>query len=149
MRVILLMLTCALSGSNSSLIEATRPAKASAFEPAKVVNPKVSITFTGTIESIEPLGKRALKVIPVDFDSSFALIIQIDSVSTRETSLKAGRKAVFAIHSQARLFPAEKDVIGKKYRFKLNWEKVSNTSRFSQLAASSIEEDSESSRIQP
>lgn len=138
MKVILLMLIFVLSvGTNSAFIEANPPAKMGTVKPTKR---KTSITFTGTVKAIEMLGKRELNVFPIDFDSRFAVIVHIESVTPRETPLKEGVEEVFAIHSPARLFLAtEEDVIGKEYRFKMTWEKVGNRSKFSQLTASRIE----------
>jgi hypothetical protein len=143
MKIILLMLICTLgSSANSPLIEANPPTKVETFKPTMVTNRKVSITFTGTVKSIELLGERKLKVIPVNFDSRFAVTVHIESVTPLETPLKEGAEAIFAIHSPARLFLAgEKDVVGKKYRFRLTWEKVNDRSRFSQLTASPIKDN--------
>jgi len=143
MRAVLFILICTLCGStNSSLIEANPPAKPETFKRTAVTEPKVSITFTGTVKSIELLGERERKIIPVDVDSRFAVVVYIESVALEGTPLKEGADEVFAIHSPARLFRAgENDVIGKKYRFKLTWEKVSNGSKFSQLTANPIEDD--------
>ena len=143
MRAVLLMLICALCGGiNSALIEANPPTKLEAFKATMVTDPKVSITFTGTVKSIELLGDRELKIIPVDIDPRFAVVVHIESVAPQAAPLKEGADEVFAIHSPARLFRArEKDVIGKKYRFKLTWEKVSNGPKFSQFTANQIEDD--------
>ena len=143
MRAVLVMLICALCGGiNSSLMDANPPTKLETFKPTAVTNPKVSITFTGAVKSIELLGERELNIIPVDIDSRFVVIVHIESVAPQAVPPKEGADEVFAIHSPARLFRArEKDVIGKKYRFKLTWEKVSNRSRFSRLTANPIEDN--------
>jgi hypothetical protein len=140
MKVILLMLTFVLyGGTNSTFIETNRPAEMGTVEPARR---KVSITFTGMVKAIEMLGERKLNVIPLDFDSRFAVIVHIESVTPRETPLKEGVEEVFAIHSPAKLFLAtEEEVIGEKYRFKMTWEKMGNRSKFSQLTASRIDDD--------
>ena len=143
MRAVLLMLICALgSGINSALVEANPPAKLGTFKATVMTNAKVSITFTGTVKSIELLGERELKIIPVGIDPRFAVVVHIESVAPPTVPLKEGADEVFAIHSPARLFRArEKDVIGKKYQFKLTWEKVSNRPRFSQLTANPMDDD--------
>jgi len=140
MKVILLMLICALcAGTNSSLLQADAPTETGNFKPATVTDHKVSISFTGTVKAIEQLGEREMRVIPVDVDPRFAVTVYIESAAPGETSLKEGEEVVFAIHSPARLFRAkEEDVIGNKYRFKLIREKVSQGLRYSQLTAGPI-----------
>lgn len=97
---------------------------------------KVTITFTGTVKSVEMLGERELKVIPVDFDSRFAVTVHIESVSPKEVPLKANTDQNFAIHSPAQLFQAAKeDAIGKKYRFNVVWNGIGSNSRLSELSA--------------
>jgi hypothetical protein len=97
---------------------------------------KVSITFIATVKSIELLGERELKVIPVDFDSRFAVTIHIESVTPKEVPLKADTDENFAIHSPAQLFQVSKeDSVGKKYRFKVVWNGMPGNSKFSNLSA--------------
>ena len=123
MKVILLVLICVLCGSSPG-----------------VLNRKVSITFIGTVKSIEQLGQRELRVTPVDFDSRFAVTVHIESVAPEDGPLEAGTDRVFAVHSPSKLFGAvEKDIIGKKYRFKVAWDEVRH--RFSELTTSSVEEE--------
>jgi len=103
-------------------------------------NAVVLIKFTGTVKSIEVLGERKLKVIPVHFDPRFAVTVDIESTTPQETWFKEGAEETFAIHSPAKLFlTREQDVIGKKYRFELIREKLTNGSRYSQLTASPVE----------
>jgi hypothetical protein len=62
-------------------------------------------------------------------------------VTPPEGPLKGGTERVFAIHSPAQLFRADvEDVILKKYRFKVVWEKRGDRARFSGLTASVIED---------
>lgn len=97
---------------------------------------KVTITFAGTVKSVEMLGDRELKVIPVDFDSRFAVTVHIESVTPKEVPLKADTDQNFAIHSPAQLFQAAKEeVIGKKYRFKVVWNGMRSNSKFYDLSA--------------
>lgn len=97
---------------------------------------KVSIVFIGTVKSIEPLGKRDLRVIPVDVDPRFAITVHVESVTPKETPLKVDTDQVFAVHSPARLFSAvEEEIIGRKYRFKVAWNEGRNESTFSDLTA--------------
>src|SRR5689334_22657436 len=97
---------------------------------------KVSVTFIGTVKSIEQLGERELQVIPIGFDSRFAVTVHIESVTPKEVPLKADADENFAIHSPAQLFQAAKeDTIGKKYRFKVVWNGTRTSSRFSDLSA--------------
>ena len=103
---------------------------------------KVSITFIATVKSIEQLGERELKVIPVDFDSRFAVTVHIESVTPKEIPLKADTDQNFAIHSPAQLFQAAKeDAIGKKYRFKVVWNGMRSNSKFYNLSAVAIVDD--------
>ena len=103
---------------------------------------KVSITFIATVKSIEQLGERELKVIPVDFDSRFAVTVHIESVTPKEVPLKADTDQNFAIHSPAQLFQAAKeDAIGKKYRFKVVWNGMRSNSKFYNLSAVAIVDD--------
>ena len=98
---------------------------------------EISISFTGTVKSIEPLGQRELRVFPVDVASRFAITIHIEAVTPRESPLKSGEDQVFAVHSPAKLFKAAaKDVVGRKYRFKVKWDET----RFSDLTAVPIED---------
>lgn len=140
MKVILLMLICALyAGTQSYLSDLNPPAQARAFKLAMNTDHKTSITFTGTVKSIELLGKRELEVTPVDLDPKFAVTVHLESVTPPEAPIKEGADVVFAIHSPARLFRGgEGSVIGKKYHFKVIWEQVNNRSRFSRLAANPI-----------
>ena len=120
MKVILLMLICVLGASSNEL-------------PSH----KVSITFIGTVQSIEPLGQRELRVTPVDFDSRFAVRVHIESVTPEDGPLEGGTDRVFAVHSPAQLFGAvQEDVIGKKYRFRVAWDEVRH--RFSGLTSGPI-----------
>jgi len=97
---------------------------------------EVSITFIATVKSIELLGERELKVIPVGFDSRFAVTVHIESVTPKEVPLEADTDEIFAIHSPAQLFQAAKeDSVGKKYRFKVVWNDVPGNSKFSNLSA--------------
>ena len=120
MKVILLVLICVLGASSNEL-------------PSH----KVSITFMGTVQSIEPLGQRELRVTPVDFDSRFAVTVHIESVTPEDGPLEGGTDRVFAVHSPSKLFSAvEKDIIGKKYPFKVAWDEVRH--RFSELTIAPI-----------
>jgi hypothetical protein len=129
MKVMLLVLICVLCSSSPELLLNTNQSTAT-----MTTSHKVSITFSGTVKSIEPLGKRELRVIPVDFDSKFAVTVHIESVTPGEVPLEGGTDQVFAVHSPARLFGAVKeDIVGKKYRFKVTWNGVRH--RFSELTA--------------
>ena len=141
MKVILLMLMCALdSGTNLSLFDEISPTEAGTFERTMSTKHKVSVTFIGIVKSIELLGRRELDVNPVDSNPRFALTVHIESGAPQDVSLKEGTDQVFAIHSPAILFRGkDEEAIGRKYRFKVTWEKVGNTSRFSRLTASQIE----------
>jgi len=82
------------------------------------------------------LGERELKVIPVDFDSRFAVTIHIESVTPKEVPLKADTDENFAIHSPAQLFQVSKeDSVGKKYCFKVVWNGMPDNSKFYNLSA--------------
>ena len=143
MEVILLVLICVLYGSPHELpFDTNQSTGAGTFNRTTTTNHKIPITFIGRVTSIEPLRERELQVIPVDFDSRFAITVHIESVTPREVPLKGGIDQVFAVHSPARLFrTVEEDVIGKRYRFKVTWNEVRNRSRFSDLTANSIEDE--------
>jgi hypothetical protein len=139
MKVIPLMLTLALSGSpNLSSVEAKLPAKDSALRNSMETHQTSTVTFVGTVESIELLGKRKLTVIAIDSDPRFVVTVNLESVTPRDAPLKEGR-AMFAIHSPARLFRSQIEaVIGKQYLFRVTWQKLNDGARFSQLTATAI-----------
>lgn len=129
-----------LSGSRELTINRNHPTRAGVINCTMTTGHKTSLTFIGTVKSVEPLGKRELSVIPVDFDPRFAVTVQIESVTSQEGPLEEGIEQVFAIHSPAQLFRADiEEVIFKKYRFRVNWEKSGDKARFSALTASVIE----------
>ena len=126
MKVILLMVICVLC-STLNANQSVRTSK-------RTTSRKIPITFTGTVKSIEPLGERELQVIPVDFDSRFAIVIHIESVAPGNVPLAADTDRIFAVHSPTMLFRgATEDIIGKKYRFKITWNGVRDKPRFSDL----------------
>jgi hypothetical protein len=103
---------------------------------------KCSINFVGTVKSIDQLGKKELRVTPVDLDSRFAITIHIEAVTQGEVPLKPGTDHVFAVHSPARLFGVViEEIIDKKYRFKVNWNVDNN--QFSDLTAVLLDTDME------
>ena len=133
MKVILLIVISILCGSMPELSLNTNQF-ARTFNRTKTPSKKIRITFTGTVKSIEPLGRRELQVIPVDFNSRFAVGIHIESVSPTEVPLAGDTDRVFAIHSPAMLFGvAPENIIGRKYRFKITWNEVRSKSKFSDL----------------
>jgi len=137
MKVILLVLIWVLCGSSHELSLKTNQSTGTGTFDQTMTSHKVSITFIGTVKSIEPLRERELRVIPVDFDSRFAVTVHIESVTPKEVPLEGGTDQVFAVHSPAKLFRAlEKDFIGRKYRFKVAWDGVGH--RFSGLTAAPI-----------
>ena len=142
MKVVLLMVTCVLLGSSHEPpFNTNQSTGAGVVNRTMITGHKTLLTFIGTVKSVEPLGKRELSVIPVDFDSRFAVTVQIESVTPKEGPLKGGTEQVFAIHSPARLFRADvEDMILKKYRFKVGWEKLGDRTRFSGLTASVLED---------
>ena len=143
MKVALVLLTCVLLNSSRELrINTNHLTKAGVVNRATATAHKTSLTFIGTVKSVEPLRKRELNVIPVDFDPRFAVTVYIDSVTSHEGPLEVSTERVFAIHSPVRLFRANvADVILKKFRFKVDWEKSSCKPRFSNLTASVIEDE--------
>ena len=143
MKVIPLVLICVLYGSPHELLFDTNQSMgAGTFNPTTATSRKIPITFIGRVTSIEQLGKREIQVIPVEFDSRFAITVHIESVTPREVPLEGGTDQVFAVHSPVKLFRAvEEDIVGKRYRFKVTWNEVRNRSRFSGLSASPIEDE--------
>ncbi len=138
MAVSLVVLMCVLCGSAPELRSRTTD-----FNEPKTLrwstNQQVSITFIGTVTSVETLGARPVSVIPVDPDPRFAITIHIEEIAHRGSRFKAGTDQVFAVHSPAKLFGAgEPEMIGKKYRFKIVWNRARNESSFSNLTVSSI-----------
>jgi len=133
MKVISPMLICVLCVSSQELAVNTN-------QSTGIKSRKVSITFIGTVKSIEPLGKRQLRVTPVDLDARFAVTVHIESVTRGEVPLEGDTDQVFAVHSPAKIFGAakEEDIIGKKYRFKVAWNGVRH--RFSDLSAGPVVE---------
>src|ERR1043166_3806165 len=57
---------------------------------------KVTITFTGTVKSVEMLGDRELKVFPIDLDSRFAITVHIEAVTPEDVPLKVDTDQNFA-----------------------------------------------------
>ncbi len=138
MKVFLIVLLCVLAGNS-------RPGSSYTTHAAGTGNfvcsssKKVSITFIGTVKSIETLGERKVRVIPVDLDSRFAITIHIEAVLPDGVPLKAGTDQVFAVHSPVMLFQmGAADIIGKKFRFKIAWKGTDNDSRFSNLTVAAI-----------
>jgi hypothetical protein len=132
MKIFLLVLIAVLCGSLRESTQSSLTSHASASH-------KVSITFIATVKSIEMLGERELKVIPVDFDSRFAVTVHIESVTPKDVPLEADTDQNFGIHSPAQLFPDTKEeAIGKNYRFKAVWNGMGTNSKFYNLTAVSI-----------
>ena len=130
MKVILLIVICVLCSAPGLSLNTNHSART--FK--RTTTRKIPITFIGTVKSIEPLGKRELQVIPVDFDARFAIAIHIESVSPTDVPLATDTDRIFAVHSPARLFGVSAEAaIGKKYRFKITWNGVSDKPRFSDL----------------
>jgi hypothetical protein len=97
---------------------------------------KITITFTGSVKSIDVLGGRELKAVPVDLDSRFAITVHIEAVTPEDVPLEVDTDQNFAIHSPAQLFGDEKEnVIGRKYRFKVVWNGIRTHSKFYELSA--------------
>jgi len=133
MKVIMLVLVCVLSGSHQL------PLNTNQSTGTGTTSHKVSITFIGTVKSLDPWGERELRVIPTDFDSRFAVTVHIESVTPGDAPLEGGKDQVFAVHSPARLLGAVKeDMVGRKYRFKVTWDGVRH--RFSGLTAAPVVE---------
>jgi hypothetical protein len=113
-----------------------------AYETEMTTGPEIPITFIGTVKSIEPLGERELRVIPVDKDSRFAVTVHIESVTPKQVVFEGSTDQVFAVEYPGALFLAqEEDVIGKKYRFKAAWYQQRNGIKFSNLTASRVEDE--------
>src|SRR5215216_5601263 len=140
-QVILPVLMCIVCGGLCApSFNVSQSAGAATFKRATSAGRETPVTFVGTVKSIEMLGRRKLSVIPVDFDSRFALTLHVESVRPQEAPFEEGTELVFGIHSPARLFHGGKaDAIGKKYRFKVVWENAGDRSRFSALTAGPME----------
>ena len=74
------------------------------------------IRFRGTVRSIEPLGKRALTVNPVEVDPLYLLALEIASVEGESSALRPGTTVNFGIHSPSRMLLGDDDV-GKTLDF--------------------------------
>jgi len=141
MKIALLVFLCVLC-SNSQELRPTTPEATSRGTSDRSTTRKVSISFTGTVKSIEQLGERQLQVIPVDFDSRFAITVHIEAVTPSDVPLKVDTDRIFAVHSPAQLFGVrEEEIIGKKYRFKVAWSSTRTSSRFYELKAIPIVDD--------
>ena len=135
MKIFLLVLLGVLCASSRESRPDTNQSSLTKTSDASMSH-EVSITFIATVKSIELLGERELKVIPVGFDSRFAVTVHIESVTSKEVPLEADTDENFAIHSPAQLFQvAKEDSVGKKYRFKVVWNDVPGNSKFSNLSA--------------
>jgi hypothetical protein len=142
MKLFLLLLICVLCGSPHRLRSSTNQSTPEDTLDRSTSH-KISITFIGTVNSIEPLGRRELRVIPVDFDPRFAITVHVEGVTPKDAPFTADTDQVFAVHSVAMLFGTmEEDIVGKKYRFKIAWNRARNRSRFSDLTVT-LDEDAQ------
>ncbi len=83
---------------------------------------EIIIHFTGTVKSINLLGKKKVLIIPVHFDPRYALTLHIDSVQEEKVPLEASNTKVFGIHSPSKLFAEPREqAIGKTYDFEVTW----------------------------
>ena len=104
--------------------------------------PSIPITFVGTVKSVEPLGERELRGIPVDpvdFDSRvarFAVTVHIEAVTPGQVAFERGTDQAFTVHEPIAVFGP--DAIGKKYRFEAGWNEEHNGSMIINLKASQI-----------
>ncbi len=66
---------------------------------------RTAARFRGTIRSIEQLAGQE-DITPVDFDMSFVVSVDVESVETTSLALQPGQRRNFGIHSPARTFGA-------------------------------------------
>ncbi|HDZ22714.1 MAG TPA: hypothetical protein ENH80_06650 [Phycisphaerae bacterium] len=79
------------------------------------------VIFMGTVEKVEPLGRRKATVYPVGVNPLFLLVVKVNAVEKNQHSPIAGDESInFAIHSPSRLLGTE-DPIGREFRFKATW----------------------------
>ena len=89
-------------------------------EPALKIGEE-RVLFTGTVEMVEPLGRREATAYLVGVDPRFLLVVHVNSVERNESSpIAPNRSITFGIHSPSRLFALE-DPVGKEFRFKATW----------------------------
>ena len=62
-----------------------------------------------TFVAVAPLASFSGKVIPADFDPSFAITLRIETIEPLADDLLPGTTATFAIHSPSLLFQGEPD----------------------------------------
>lgn len=92
-------------------------------------NPKNEFHLRATVQGVVPLADYSGKVIRVDFDQRFALIVRIESIDPAVSGFNAGAVITFAIHSPALLFGADVTK-GKTYDFALQEIKHGKTRFF-------------------
>jgi len=120
--------------------DASLTSPASVAEENRTLKPAVGteipISFTGTVVSIEYLGRWTGTLIPVDFDSRFAATVKIESADGGQEFFKAGETVTFGIHSPVKLFqaPAEQ-AVGKQYKFTVYYHKTQDGVEFRTLTA--------------
>jgi hypothetical protein len=104
--------------------------------------PHIPITFTGTVKSVEKLGERELRGIPVepiDFDSRidrFAVTVHVESVTPAQVAFEAGTDQDFTVHEPIALLGV--DVIGARYLFEGGWNEEHDGTMLFNLKASQI-----------
>jgi hypothetical protein len=92
-----------------------------ASDEPKLIMGEERVMFTGTVETVEPLGHREASVYPIGVDPQFLLIVKVKSVEQNKRSpIASDQNASFAIHSPSRLLGTE-DQIGREFRFKATW----------------------------
>jgi hypothetical protein len=95
------------------------------------------VSFTGTVEKIEPLPKYDGNVFPVGTVPMFVLLLKVNTVEqNRSSPVAASHDISFAIHSPSRLLGAD-DPTGKTFRFRAVWQ-FAPDKRFSWIEASHV-----------
>lgn len=95
-------------------------------------------TLDATIEAIEPLEAGQATVWPVDTDPRFLVTLKVHGVapqmadSPKGTSVAAGEKISFAVHSPARTFE-DPSPAGKRMQVMVTRERSSTGVRYSGL----------------
>jgi hypothetical protein len=98
------------------------------------------IHLRATVKAVSPLASFSGTIIPVDFDSRFALTVRIESAAPANDNFTKGAVVTFAIHSPTLLFYGQR-ANSKTYAFSLHRTIENGKTTFGGLAVSSARRD--------
>jgi hypothetical protein len=98
-------------------------------------------TLDAKVKSLTPIAAKSGNVFPVDADPRFVLELELLGVAPgmaddpKGSALTAGSTVAFAIHSPARVFKAEGDIVGKRLHFSVTRTRTKSGVSFGALHA--------------